>query len=274
MSGRTLKLTEKHVPSGSKIAVFSDLHIPHVDVPAVKLAIECCEREGVTHIFPNGDIGDCGPVSRHEEKQKRAILDEGSLQESVFPGLWFYEWARTRPCILTRGNHEAWVEKAIASSPAMKGRSPESLMGLWEDGDGWIVLPSKSRIRLGSRCWEHGDGLFAGGSGGANPGARIRTLAPDQTTSIGHLHRKFAHFWTSYDENGIPRTRGAYGNGHLSIPEAHEDYAGTYVNWQQSFEITRVYWVDGKPRFTTDQPEIFRDKRGRPYFEYNGKVYR
>jgi Zn-dependent M28 family amino/carboxypeptidase len=146
-------------------------------------------------------------------------------------------------------------------------------MGLWEDGDGWEVLPSKSRITYGNRCWEHGDALFPSGSGGQNPGNRVKSLVPDRTTSIGHLHRKFQSFWTTPDSDGVLRTRGIYGNGHMSKVEAHEDYAA-YANWQVSFEITRVYFVDGKPRFTTDQPEIHRDKNGHPAFEYAGKLYR
>lgn len=271
---RTLRLTQRDVPEGSVIAVLSDIHIPHHDADAIKLVIECCEYVGATHVFLNGDIADCGPASRHPNKRAKAVLDEGSLRHSIAAGLWIYEWARTRPSVLLFGNHEAWVEHYVEQNPEVHGMSAVELMGLPRDGQGWIVLPSQSRIRLGSRCWEHGDGLFRGGSGGLAPGNRIRSLAPDQTTSIGHLHRKFASFWSSPDEDGITRTRGAYGNGHLSVPSAHEDYAGSYLNWQQSFELTRVYWVDGRPRFTTDQPEIHRDRRGRPVFEYQGRVYR
>lgn len=274
--GRTRKLTRAEVPDGSIIAVFSDVHIPHHDDAAIRLAIECCEAVGVTHTIANGDILDCGPSSRHEGKRRRAVLDEGCLRESIAAGYWILEWLRTRPCIFTFGNHERWVEDTIAQSPELKGTPATQLMGIPDDGCGWEVLPNKSRVRLGSRCWEHGDGIFPSGSGGQSPGNRIRSLAPDQTTSIGHLHRKFAAFWSSPDENGIARTRGAYGNGHLSNPEAHEDYAGSaaYLNWQQSFELTRVWYDGDRPRFTTDQPEIHRDRRGRPIFEYQGKVYR
>lgn len=269
----TLSLTQRDVPNGSLIAVLSDVHIPHHDEAALSVVVDCCEREGVTHVILNGDIADCGPASRHEGKRRRAVLDEGSLQESIEPGRWLFEWARTRPCIFTRGNHEGWVDQVVDSSPELKGTDVMHLMGLPSDGDGWKVLPPMSRVRLGSRCWEHGDGIFKS-SGGQNPGNRIKARAPDQTTSIGHLHTKFQIFWTTLDEEGNQRTRGAYGNGHLSLPEAHADYAGTYTNWQQSFELTRVYYVDGRPRFTTYQPEIYRDRRGRPYFEHNGRLYR
>lgn len=271
---RVLRLTEREVPEGSVIAVLSDVHVPHHDVEALRLVIECCEDIGVTHVFLNGDIFDCGPASRHEGKRKKAVLDEGSLRHSIATGLWLLEWARTRPSVLTLGNHEDWVQQVIDSSPELHGMEVTEVLGIPADGDGWVVLPAQSRIRLGSRCWEHGDGMFRSGSGGQSPGNRIRSLAPDQTTSVGHLHRKFATFWSSPDEEGVARTRGAYGNGHLSDPGAHEDYAGSYLNWQQSFELTRVYYIDGRPRFTTDQPEIHRDRYGHPFFEYQGKVYR
>lgn len=273
MPSVTRKLTKAEVPDGSLIAVLSDIHIPHQDQAAVNLVIECCERLGVTHVILNGDIADCGPASRHEGKKKRAVLDEGCLKESVAAGMEIFDWSRTRPCWFLLGNHERWVENYIAESPELRGTSAVSLMGLWGDGEGWEVLSSKSRLTIGNRCFEHGDALFPAGNGGANPMGRVKALVPDRTTSIGHLHRKGAAFWTTPDEDGNARTRGVYMNGHLSLPESHEDYA-TYTNWQQSFELTRVYYVDGRPRFTTSQPEIHRDRYGRPYFEHEGHIYR
>lgn len=270
----TRHLTREEVSDGSIIAVLSDVHIPHHDERAMQIVIECCEASGVTHVFLNGDIADCGPSSRHEGKRRREILMWGDLPRSIEPGMWIYEWARTKRCILLFGNHEGWVEHEVKESPTMHQATPESLMGLPADGDGWEVLPMLSRIRLGSRVWEHGDGFFKTGSPGQNPGARLKSKAPDQTTSIGHCHIKHATYWTSEDEHGIARTRAAFFNGHLSRPEAHGEYAGTYLNWQQSFEITRVWYDGDRPRFTTDQPEIHRDRYGNPIFEYQGRIYR
>lgn len=269
----TRKLSRAEVPDGSLIAVLSDIHIPIHDEDAVKLVIECCEKAGVTHVILNGDIADCGPASRHPDKQKRAVLDEGCLRESVAAGLWIFDWARTRPCWYIFGNHEAWVENYIKKSPELKGTRTTTLLGLWDDGCGWEVLPNLGKVALGNRMWEHGNAILPKGNGGTNPAYKIRQKVPDFTTSIGHLHTSFRSFWTSPDAEGIPRTRGAHGNGHLSIPEEHEDYS-PYSNWQQSFELTRV-WYDGKRiRWTTDQPEIHRDRYNRPVLEYQGKVYR
>lgn len=268
------KLTRGDVPDGSVIGVLNDIHIPHHDVRAVDLAIECFERVGVTHPVLNGDIADCGVVSRHEGKRSKDTIDWGTLRRSLEPGRYIYEWALTRPgnAYLLRGNHERWAEKKIeADAGLVDAVSPEQLLGI---PDGFHVLDSESRLRLGSLVIEHGHGFFPSGSGGQNPGQRIKTLAPNQITIIGHLHRKFAQWWTVQNDDGIHKTYGAYGGGHMSHEESHSDYAGGYPGWQQSFTIIRVWYDGDRARFTIDQPEIHRDKRNRPVFEYQGHVYR
>ena len=269
-----LKLTRAEVPDRSRIALFSDVHFPHADVPALKIFIEICEDWGVTHTIGNGDIFDCGPASRHEGKKAEAVITEGTLRESVATGEWFWKWLRTRRCIYGRGNHEGWVDQLIAKSPELHGTDPMELMGLPGNDGRWTVLPPKYRIKIGSWNIEHGDGFFPSGSGGQSPWTRIRSLAPDQTTSIGHLHRRFFVPWTTLDSNGIACERAAKGNGHVSLPEAHEGYAGSYTSWQQSIELAEVHYVDGKPRFEFLQPMIHRDKRGRPFCLFGGKEYR
>jgi len=268
------KLSKAEVPAGSTVLVMSDIHIPSHDDAACRLVVECAEDIGVTHVILNGDIADCGVSSRHQGKRARDTINLGTLPESVAPGRWIYDWARTRPCWLMRGNHEKWVEDMIGSDPSLSAVSVEALLGLPEHRCGWEVLDSESRLRLGSLVIEHGHGLFPSGAGGQNPGQRIRTLAPNQITVIGHLHRKFASFWTTQNEDGIPKTHAGIGNGHLSIEASHAGYAGGYPGWQQSVSIIRVWYDGDRPRFTIDQPEIHRDRRDRPIFEYAGKVYR
>ena len=268
------KLLSSEVPTGSVIGVFSDVHIPIHDEAVLRLVVECCEDVGVTHVVANGDILDCGVGSRHPSKRARDSIDMGDLKRSVEPGRWFLNWMRTRPCWFVRGNHERWLEDKIAEDPALRAVTPEALLGIPENGDGWEVLPSGSCLRLGSLVIEHGDGIWPSGSGGQNPGARAKQVAPDQTTIVGHLHRKFMSVWTTRDEDGVPRSRAVYGNGHLSKETAHREYAGTYPGWQQSFALIRVWQDRGKLRYTVDQPEIHRDTDGEPVFEYAGRVYR
>lgn len=268
------KLTRAEVPDGSVLGILHDIHIPYHDDTAVRLAIECMERSGVTHVVLDGDIADCGVSSRHPSKKARDEIDLGTLPASLDSGRWIYEWARTRPCFLMRGNHERWVEEICTTDPSLAAVTVEDLLGLPGDGEGWEVLDSESRLRIGSLVIEHGHGLFPSGSGGQNPGQRIKTLAPNQITIIGHLHRKFALWWTVQNDDGIRKTYAAHGGGHLSIEESHHGYAGGYPGWQQSFEIVYVYYDGDRPRFVIDQPEIHRDRRNRPVFAYGGKVYR
>lgn len=268
------KLTKSEVPDGSRIAVFHDIHIPYQDDAAMSLAIECCEDAGVTHVVANGDIYDCGVGSRHPSKKALDAIRWRDLPGSVRPGQYITDWFRTRPCWFLRGNHERWIEELIATSPELSAVSVEGLLGLPESGAGWEVIDSEGSLRLGSLVIEHGHGLFPSGSGGQNPGQKIKTVAPNQITLIGHLHRKFATYWTVRDQEGISKTYGAYGGGHMSLEHTHKRYAGNYPGWQQGFEIIRVWYDGDKPRFTIDQIEVHRTKTGRPIFEYAGKVYR
>lgn len=266
-----IRLTQKQVPNNSLLAVFSDVHIPHHDARALGLLVEAAEAVGVTHLVFNGDILDCGVLSRHPGKKGPDLIRHGTLAESIESGRWFLDWAFTRPSWYLLGNHEAWVEKHIAADPGMAGTvEPADLFGLPRS----LVYPSTSRIRLGSLNIEHGHGFFPSGTGGQNPGSRIKTLAPDQTTIIGHLHRKFATYWTTRDEHDRQRTRAAFGNGHVSLESAHTDYAGNYPNWQVGMTLVRVYWEGDRCRFSVYPVEVHRDRRNRPIFELWGKVYK
>lgn len=269
----TKVITLDDMPGRSVIAQFNDVHIPHDDHRALKLAVECAEDNGCTHTILNGDILDSGQASRHPNKKALDTINLGAMDKAINPGRWFLNWARSKQCYYLLGNHERWAEALISSDPALSAVQPMDLFRLPRDGEGWTVLPSNSRLRLGSFVWEHGHGIFPSGTGGQNPGARIKSVAPQQTTFIGHLHRDFFLPWTTPNELGIDKIHAAYGTGHMSLTKAHEGYAGGYPGWQQSFRMTYIYEVDKRPRMTTDSIIIHRDHRNRPVFEYRGKVY-
>ncbi len=263
------------LPPRSKILVVSDVHIPNHDERSLRLVVECAEYEGVTHTLPNGDLADSGVASRHPGKRSKDAINFGTLKRSMDKGRWFVDFLRTRPCTYMLGNHEKWIDDAIKSDPMLVDTlTVPRALGLPEDGDGWTVLGPEKRLRLGSLVIEHGHGIFPSGSGGSNPGQRIRSVAPNQSTLIGHLHRDFQQVWTTQDIRGVPQTHIACGTGHLSMEESHADYAGGYTGWQKSFAIIET-WTEGThPRFTITRPLILTDGRGRPYFQLNGKVYK
>lgn len=262
------------MPGRSVVLTINDVHVPHQDNRALKLIVSAAEDNGCTHVVANGDLHDCGVGSRHPSKKARDTIQWGTLGKSTKAGDWLWKWIRSKRAFWLRGNHEKWVEDKIAEDPALAEVQPEDLLGLPRNGEGWEVLPSNSRLRLGSFVWEHGHGIFPKGNGGQNPAARIKSAAPHQVTFIGHLHRNFRAWWTMPDERGVDRVYGAMGNGHLSLPQSHEDYAGGYPGWQQSASLHYVYELGGRPRMTVDQIVILRDHRDRPYFEYRGRLYR
>lgn len=263
-------LTPAELPPGSLLAIFNDVHIGIHDDAALRLAVECCEAEGVTHVIQNGDNHDCGPVSSHELKARAAALTNGSLLEEAASGRWFTDWCVTRPCWYGTGNHEDWINDLALRTNTVGSVTVASALGLPGNME---VLPHGYQIRIGSLVIEHGDVTLGRGSGGVNIAQAILNRFPDQTTIVGHYHRIAQATRTSTDADGIFRSHAAFVSGHLSDPTAHMEYAGRAPNWQQGFTLVRVWYDGGKPRYTIHLVEIHRNRYGRPVFEYNGRVY-
>lgn len=266
-----LHLDSKTCPPNTTIAIFSDVHLGIHDDPALRLAVECCEREGATLTIANGDIHDCGPVAPHELKARAASLENGTLLEEAASGRWFTDWLATRPCYYGEGNHEDWINDLALRTNTVGSVSVASALGL---PSGIRMLAHGYQIRLGNLVIEHGDVTLGRGAGGRNVAQSVLDKFPDQSTIVGHFHRVSNATRTSPDSVGILRSRAAYTSGHLSLPHAHQEYAGRAPNWQQGFMLIKVWYDNNKPRFTVHNIEIHRDRYGRPIFEFNGRVYR
>lgn len=261
-------------PSGTKIAIFGDNHIGEHDEDVHKVLIECFEREGVDLVVANGDVHDCGPVSPHLGKQRRAALENGQLAEEAASGRWIVDWLMTRPCLYGVGNHEDWINDLALSTNTVGSLTVASALGLPHDRREFIVLPHGYQIRIGSLVIEHGDIVLGRSTGGVHLASRILSKYPNQTTVVNHFHHSDYSVATTVDRDGNLVSHAAYALGHMSDPNAHTEYAGRAPNWQQGGAIVRIWEADGKPRYTIDQIEVHRDRRGRPIFEYNGKVYK
>jgi hypothetical protein len=236
--------------------------------------VECMDYEGTDVIIANGDIADCGPVAPHEMKARTAAATNGSLLEEMETGREYINWMRTRRlAIYGEGNHEDWINDVARRTNTVGSLSVANALGL-PVGPGFEVLPQGYQIRLGSLVIEHGDIVLGRGSGGVNLARTLLNRYPTQTTVVGHYHRDDYAVRTAPDSTGVLRSHAAVCLGHLSLPDAHSEYAGRAPNWQQGFGIVRVWYDSNKPRFTVDSVEIHRDRRGRPLFEYNGKVYK
>jgi hypothetical protein len=267
----TDRLTRREVPDGSTLAFWSDIHGGIHDDPALRVAVSVAEAAGVTHNIFGGDILDCGVSSRHDEKRSRALLDYSSLAAEAETLRWFINWGVTRPTRWIVGNHEDWLVQRLLSEPSTSHLDWWTVLNLPST---MKYLPRFSMIRLGSLVMEHGDGLFPRGNGGRYPASRVLDMLPDQSTVIGHLHHSDSAVRTSLDEAGIARLRRAEVNGHLSIVEKHTSYAGRHPNWQQRFILIRVWWLEGRPRYTIIPVDIHRTRRGAPIAEFEGRIYR
>lgn len=255
----------------TKIAIFGDVHIGIHDEAAMRCLVECFEREGCDFVVANGDIHDCAAVSPHAGKKKRAALETGQLAEEAASGRWLVDWLCTRPSLYGVGNHEDWINDLALDSNTVGTVTVASALGL---PSAVQVLPHGYQVRLGSLVVEHGDITLGRSTGGAHLAANILRRYPNQTTIVNHFHHQDYAVHTSSDPSGRNRSHAAYCLGHVSDTTAHTEYAGRLPNWQQGGAIVSVWHDAGKARFTVHLLEVHRDRRNRPVFEFNGRVYR
>lgn len=271
MTAGSTKLLTKLPSSATKVAVFGDIHIGIHDEPACRVLIECFEREGVDFVLANGDIHDCGPVSRHHGKAKQAAFESGQLAEEAASGRWIVDWMGTRPCFYGEGNHEDWINDLALETNTVGTITVASALDIPAHIQ---VLPHGYQIRHGSLVVEHGDITLGRSTGGVHLAASILRKYPAQTTVVNHFHHMDYAVHTTADTHSRPRSHAAFALGHLSLGDKHTDYAGRMPNWQQGGAIVSL-WNDGaKPRYTVYPIEIHRDRRNRPIFEFNGWKYR
>lgn len=262
-----------HPKEGEVWSILSDIHFPHHDEPAVKIAIEISEKAGATSIIANGDIADVTCLSDHEKDPDAPKKLDKELEQMD----WFVDWLNTRGTNSRwlLGNHERRFHRYLhRRTPELFGApfpGTARFKGKVLDG----ILTEFPKIRAGNLVIEHGDSFWPRGTfTPANPAVNVLDKAPDQTTIIGHVHKVSFFCRNSYDENGTRRTHAAHSAGHLSKPTAHAKYVGDYANWNQSFTLVFFNRVDNKIRFNIVPIEIHRDSKNKPYALWNGKVYR
>lgn len=267
------KWTQADAPDGTLAMWISDVHIPIQDDPALRLAVECAERMGVTRVVAGGDILDMNCLSKHAKESRRTV-EHATVLEEVEPGRWFLDWLATKQTDFIIGNHEDRLKRFIDENPAFHGSVASNFGAVVQLPSGINVLPQGGEVRLGNLSARHLDAEFKRSTGGKYPAQRLLDMLPDQSTIGGHLHRISQARRTTRDEDGIRRTRCAWVMGHMSIEEMHYGYVSTAPNWQTGFGLIRVFWEDGRPRWSVYPVEVLFDRYNRPYFEFGGHVYR
>lgn len=265
------RLAQAEVPDGSILAVFNDVHIGIHDRRAVNLMMEVVSSQNKVIPVANGDIFDCAAVSPHGNKARLSAIENGSLLEEADTGRELVEWlASYDRAIMVEGNHEDWINDVAVRTGTVGSLTVKAALRLPESIE---VLPQGSQVRLGSLVIEHGDVILGRSSGGVNLARSILLRYPNQTTLVGHYHRDGYAIATSADSSGVGRSHAAHPIGHLSDPTKHAEYAGRLPDWQQSFAMVHVHYVDRRPRYDVQHVLIHRDRRNRPFALYGGKKY-
>lgn len=251
----------------------SDVHIGIQHDPALRLAVECAERAGVTRVVAGGDIYDMNCLSKHAKEANR-VVEHATILEEVESGRWFTNWLATRDTTLILGNHEDRLKRFVDENPVFYGSVASNFASIVQLPNSIEVIPQGGELRLGNLALFHGDGEFKKSTGGKYPAHKLLDMCPDQSSICGHVHRMTCACRTTRDEYGILRTRRAHTMGHMSHEEMHYGYVSKHPNWQMGFGLIRVYWEGDRPRWTVYPVEVLFDRRNRPYFEFEGRVYR
>jgi len=265
------KLTRAECPDGTLILWASDIHVPIHHEPVCRLMVECAERTGVSRVVMGGDGLDMNCLSKHAKESRRTV-EHATILEEVEPGRWLLDWFASKETDWLLGNHEDRLKRFIDENPAFHGSVASNFAQM-------VGMPARinvldGEVRLGNLSMFHGHHEFKNGTGGKYPAHKILDMFPDQSSIHGHLHRKATAYRTTRDEFGIPRTRRVWSMGHLSHEHMHYGYVSRVPNWQMGFGLIRAFWEDDRPRWSVYPIEVLFDRYNRPFFEFDGWVYR
>jgi predicted phosphodiesterase len=190
-----------HIEGDAKALIISDVHIPYHVKSAVDVAIADGVKFGCTHVILNGDIMDCGAMSRYTKSWGDRIgwTTEKETAQAFFSAL---RKAFPKARIMWRpGNHErrlpAYLSnnvEALQNEPSLELRN---LVGLSGYGIEWIE--DNSQLSLGSLHIRHGD-EWRIGAGVVSP-AKIANERARGNVIIGHFHRHSEHTPRSIDDS-------------------------------------------------------------------------
>lgn len=183
--------TSPIVIEGERIAVLSDIHIPHHHMPAIEAAL------GITQVFRpdaivlNGDIVDMYAVSTFDRNPAHWDLFREIGQAREFLSLLRYRFPRAR-IYYKVGNHEERLQRFILQNAAALHMLPD--LQLWQllrlDAFGGYVMADRNRyLMAGDLPIIHGHEVKASASLHAVPAQALFNKVRG-SGMIGHLHRQ------------------------------------------------------------------------------------
>lgn len=177
----------------TKFAFLTDLHygferkhgakVALHDPKALGAALEFLRDFKPDVIIAGGDMLDCGCISHHNKKSKRAteglrlLTDAEGLKYDALKPL---ESLGAGKLIYQPGNHEDWIEDLIDENPGIEGLVElKQMLSL----DQWQVQRQGDYFNLGKLTFIHGDQL----RGGENV-AKNAVTSWERSIRFGHFH--------------------------------------------------------------------------------------
>lgn len=179
--------------SGHKrVAIFSDIHVPFHNIPAITAALDFCKKEKPDALLLNGDTIDCHRLSRYTKDPKKRNF---KLELDTFKAL-FEVFEKTLKCKIyfKEGNHEERYENFLREKAG-------ELIGIEEfefanilkaRARGIEVIGDKRYMLLNSLAGIHGHEYVGGISAPVNP-ARGLFNRGKVSCFQGHNHQTSEH---------------------------------------------------------------------------------
>lgn len=244
------------IEAAERSIFIGDVHVPHQDERAIGAMLALLTDLKPQHGFLNGDIMDCGPLSRFEQRPKDRLRLQNDRREL---DKFLYRLVLASPATRWRwmeGNHERRLSRYLSS------RAPELY-------DAPSLQPREffhcKRFRIEwvpqERTYVHNGFIVTHGDIVRSRSAYTARGNLDRYGTSGisnHTHRLGSHFRSDFSGGMV-----WYENGCLC--KLDPEYVVGRPDWQQGFSVG--WFVED--RFQVEQ--VWIDGKGRAL--YGGRVY-
>lgn len=183
----------------SKVAIFSDIHVPYHTPQAIECAVKRAMDEDVDGIILNGDTIDCHSLSTFvRDPRLRNFKEERDTANELLA--YLRERFPDARIVWRDGNHEdRYGNYMMTKAPEVFGMDEFAFDNLFAFDEYDIEYVTDKRIiMVGGLAVMHGHEFFRGFAPPVNP-ARGAYLKAKQSCMVGHHHRTSEHTETALD---------------------------------------------------------------------------
>lgn len=216
-----------------KPLILSDIHIPYHAINEVELAINHGLKYGIDSIYLNGDILDCGKISKWAVDPKMVNFE---AEREMFWSFIEYLKQLNIPIYFKIGNHEVRIERYLQTrSPELAGLPELTISNILHlDELGLIVINDKQVCNMGKLIVIHGHEFGETIFSPVNP-ARGLFLKAKSSTLCGHYHQTSEH----HENNLKGDSMACFSTGALcNLKPNYRPFA--YTKWNYGFAKVEI----------------------------------